>query len=203
MPLRCLIVEDQLMIQQLLSMVLANVKGLKVVATASTEAEGVAACEAHHPEMLLLDLALPDGNGVVVARHLINVNPSARIIILSGETSTFVCPDDLGPHIQAVLRKEQAYDELTREIRELLPVTEEIPTCDSLQEVLGRLSPKERKVFTLIGNGMLTKQIAAHLGISIHTVQGHRKEISRKLGTVGNELTLKACEYALTGQAQE
>ena len=97
MPLRCLIVEDQLMIQQLLSMVLANVKGLKVVSTASTEAEGIAACEAHHPELLLLDLALPDGNGVVVARHLINVNPSARIIILSGETSTFVCPDDLSP----------------------------------------------------------------------------------------------------------
>jgi DNA-binding NarL/FixJ family response regulator len=203
MSLSCLIVEDQLMIQQLLSMVLANLKGLKVVATASTEAEGIAACEAHHPELLLLDLALPDGNGVAVARHLINVNPSARIIILSGETSTFVCPDDLSPHIQAVLRKEQAYDELTREIRELLPVMEEIPTGDSLGELVGRLSPKEGEVFTLIGKGMLTKEIASHLGISIHTVQGHRKEISRKLGTVGNQLTLKAHEHALTGQAKE
>ena len=101
-----------------------------------------------------------------------------------------------------MLRKEQAYDELTREIRELLPVTEEIPTGDSLQEVLGRLSPKEGEVFTLIGKGMLTKEIAAHLGISVHTVQGHRKEISRKLGTIGNQLTLKAHEYALTAQGK-
>jgi DNA-binding CsgD family transcriptional regulator len=50
---------------------------------------------------------------------------------------------------------------------------------------------------------MLTKEIADHLGISIHTVQGHRKEISRKLGTIGNQLTFKAYENALTGQAKE
>lgn len=196
MPLRCLIVEDQLMIQQLLSMVLEKLNGLQVVATARSQAEGIAACQAHRPDLLLLDLALPDGRGEAVARELIRLKPSARIIILSGEISTFVCPEDLSPHVHAVLRKEQAYEELRLELGELLRQKKaSLPARATPTDPFTRLSPKEREVFTLIGKGMLTKEIAERLGISAHTVQGHRKGISRKLETTGNELILKAHEY--------
>ena len=121
MSLKCVIVEDQTMFLQMLDNMLQLVPDLEVVATARTEAQGVAACEKHKPDLLVLDLALPDGSGVNVARRLAEVNPSGKTIILSGEASTFVCPASLNGNIHAVLDKTQAFDDLSEELRALLP----------------------------------------------------------------------------------
>jgi DNA-binding NarL/FixJ family response regulator len=199
--LKCLILEDQLLIQQLLALVLKEDPGIEIVATPQSVAEGVKACRKHRPDLLLLDLALPDGSGLKVARSLIRINRDARIIIVSGETSTFVCPDDLAPHIQAIVRKEQAYDDLISAIGDAVALRSSHTTpllhaaFPSFEEKLKKLSAKEREVFDLIGSGIQSKEIASLMGISYHTVQGHRKAISIKLDMVGNELAVMAIRH--------
>jgi len=92
--LRCVLVEDQTLFLELLSQVLQLQPGLKIVARAQTVAEGLAACKIHKPDLLILDLELPDGEGLEVARALMRWNPSAKVIVLSGHASTFFLPGE-------------------------------------------------------------------------------------------------------------
>ena len=185
------------MFRQMLVNMLLTVRGLEVAGVARTAAEAVAACEELEPDLLLLDLALPDGSGLKAARHLAKLKPDARILILSGEASTFVCPKDLARHIHAVVDKTQAFDELAAEIRALVPAAKSRVANNPAAETDVReiLTPKEFEIFALMGRGMLSKEIAATLSISSHTVQAHRKTIATKLGTTGSELVQQAIRH--------
>ena len=194
MQLRCLIIEDQLMFLQMLEGMLRTLPHIRVVATAQSESEGITACNLHEPDLLLLDLSLPDGSGLKVARHLSKIKPSSRSIILSGESSTFVCPTDLNRHIHAVLDKTQAFDDLASELQALLPEARGLPASKRF-DPRGSLSPREYEIFQLIGHGLLSKEIGDRLSISTHTVQSHRKQIASKLGTTGAELLKVALRH--------
>ena len=192
--LTCVIVEDQLMFLQMLYAMMETMPYFEVVATAQSVAEGIEACELHRPDLLVLDLALADGRGTKVARRLVELHPQAKIIILSGEASTFVCPASLNNHIHAVLDKTQAYDDLAAELKALVPKGlggSNVRQTDPLHT----LSVREYEIFTLIGRGLMSKEIADHLTISLHTVQAHRKRISSKLGTSGPGLTQEALRH--------
>jgi DNA-binding NarL/FixJ family response regulator len=197
MDLNCVIVEDQLMFLQMLSRMLQGIPRLRVVGTAQTEADGLAACEKHQPDLLVLDLALPDGHGINVAHRLARLKPSAKTIILSGEASTFVCPASLDRHIHAVLDKTQAFDDLAQEFKELLPRRTGRASSVSERNPRQKLSVREHEILLLIGSGLLSKEIADRLGLSTHTVQAHRKNIADKLGTTGPELVQLAVKHYL------
>jgi DNA-binding NarL/FixJ family response regulator len=195
MSLTCVIVEDQTMFLQMLHNMLQAMPNLKVVATARTKAEGIAACEKHRPDLLVLDLALPDGEGVAVARQLAKLNPSAKTLILSGEASTFVCPVDLQPQVHAVLDKTQAFDALAEEIKTLVPRTRTNARPARRGDIREMLTPREYEIFRLMGRGLQSKEIGEALGITPLTVQSHRKNIALKLGTTGNGLTQQALRH--------
>lgn len=80
--LTCAVVEDQRMFLQPLVALLQTHQGLDVRATATTAAEGVPACQKHRPDLLILDLSLPDQSGIVVAETLMAHKPEARLIYL-------------------------------------------------------------------------------------------------------------------------
>ena len=116
-------VEDQLMFLQLLVGMLKLQQGLRVVATAATAATaaaGMEACIKHRPDLLILDLSLPDQRGEVVAEALLSHHPEARLIVLSGEASRFICPPQLQSMLHAVIDKIEAYSSLGDEIAELI-----------------------------------------------------------------------------------
>jgi DNA-binding NarL/FixJ family response regulator len=195
MSLRCVIVEDQTMFLQMMHGMLTAIPELEVVATATTESEGIAVCRTHRPDLLLLDLHLPDGNGINVARQLTKLKPSAKIIVLSGEASTFVCPAELIDRVHAILDKTQAFDALDNELRALLPKgrggTSSVPGTS----IRDRLSAREYEIFLLIGRGLMSKEIGEKLDISAQTVQVHRRKIAEKLGTAGPELVQLALKH--------
>ena len=195
MSLTCVIVEDQTMFLQMLHNMLQATPQLKVAATARSKAEGIAACEEHKPDLLVLDLALPDGDGISVARRLAKLKPSSKTVILSGEANTFICPADLQSHVHAVLDKMQAFDSLAEEIKSLLPGTRPNAGTARRGEIREMLTPREYEVFRLIGRGMLSKEIGDAIGITPLTVQSHRKNIAQKLGTTGNGLTQEALRH--------
>lgn len=194
--MRCVVVEDQVMFLQLLVAMLRTLPDLEVVATAQGAAEAVAACREHRPELLILDLALPDGDGLEVMTALAEQDGPPRVIVLSGQVSSFVCPSRLRPLVQAVVDKTRAYDDLRSEIQRLLD-----PRADDSGdgEARGRLTAREREVFALIGKGCTNRVIAERLGLSLRTVETHRKNITVKVGAKGGELVrLAALDLQMT-----
>lgn len=192
-PLRCVVVEDQGMFLHMLVMMLHSLAGLEVVATATTAEEGIKVCEEHAPDLLLLDLALPDGSGVVVAESLARVNPEARLIVLSAGASSFVCDASLESMLHAVVDKIDACETLTTEIGELL---------GDRWLAQGGLTAREEEVLRLIGQGLTNGQIAERLLLSVHTVATHRRNITAKLGLRGGELIRYAALRVLSPGAQ-
>lgn len=195
--LSCVIIEDQTLFTQLLVAMLRTQDAVEVVGTAATVAEGIRVCDKCKPDLLILDLALPDDSGLVAARHLAIQNPAAKIIILSGEASTFVCPPGLDTFIHAVVDKTSAYNTLGREIANLAGSTRKHSSAPRRAESDpgSVLSKRELEIFSNIGLGLTSKQIAAKLFISFYTVETHRKNISTKTGLSGAELVRAATLY--------
>ena len=188
--LTCVVVEDQRMFLQMLVVMLRSLPGLEVVATATTAAEGIEACKELAPDLLLLDLTLPDQNGLAVALALGRINPDARLIVLSAAASSFVCDSALQPMLHAVVDKIDACEALTTEIGELLGERLDEPAP---------LTAREEEVLRLIGQGFSNGQIAERLTLSVHTVGTHRRNISGKLGLRGAELIRHATLREIRG----
>lgn len=188
--LRCLVVEDQLMIQQLLMAMLDQHPALQVVGSACSVAEGIAACSELAPDLLILDIALPDGDGLSVARALADLDPAARVIVLSSFASTVERPPELRSQIVAILDKSRAYQDLIREVEALLPDGVPQPSAPPLD--LSLLTPREREILELVGRGCSSRHIAERLIISQHTVETHRRNICSKLGLSGAALVRQA-----------
>jgi DNA-binding NarL/FixJ family response regulator len=188
------------MFLQLLVAMLRGNEGLDVVGTALTVAEGRAVCGQQRPDVLILDLALPDGRGLEVAEALQEVAPTARVIVLSGEASSFVCPSHLQPMLHAVVDKTRAYGTLSLEIAEIVRqrraeacVADGVALVeDSPPAAMRRLTQREEEIFALIGRGQSSREIAAQLHLSQRTVETHRKNIVAKLGVSGSELVRMA-----------
>ncbi len=202
MALRCVVVEDQVMFLQLLVAMLRTQPNLEVVATAQGVEEALAVCAEHDPDLLILDLALPDGDGLSVVQALSHSEQPPVVIVLSGQASSFVCPRELTPLVQAVVDKTRAYADLSTEIQRLLRRTGEQEESAPGAAVLSTLTLRERQVFSLIGKGHTNRAIADLLGLSVRTVETHRKRITVKLGAKGGDLVRLAAldlQMALDG----
>lgn len=191
-PLSCVIVEDQGMFLDLLAGMIGIRGGIRIMAEARTVADGRAACAAHRPDLLLLDLALPDGDGLEVARAFLEAAPHGRVLVVTGQASDFVCPAWLNDTLQAVISKNDAFDSLRRELDDLTGTSGGAASDDT---GIRSLSPREAEVFGLMGDGLTSRAIGKRLGLSEHTVQSHRKKIAHKLGTSGDELVRRAVAH--------
>ena len=189
MGLRTLVVEDQLMFQELLVGMLRSQTALGEVATASTAAEGIAACASLRPDLLILDIALPDAEGLTVAKALQVLNPAAKVIVLSSHASTFLRPPELRDVICAVIDKARAFDDLLKEIGTLTGFEGVERSDDGLPlDALNQLTQRERQVLERLGLGQSNKDMALAMDLSVRTVESHRRNIAIKLGCSGARL---------------
>lgn len=189
------------MIRELLGALLEAENLVEVVGVAATAREGIEACKLHRPDILLLDLALPGGNGVAVARALAGFNPAARTIIVSGEADTFRCPPALKSHIYSIVDKTRAFTILRAEISGLVRRFAKgraagVPVQTSV------LTPREDEVFHLVGDGLTSKEIADRLSISYQTVETHRRKIASKMGVSASALVSRAAIQNLTARME-
>jgi len=187
--LNCVLVEDHAMFLDLLLPVLQGIAGLHVAATARTAAEAIAALESSEPDLLILDLCLPDRPGIEVAEALQRLRPSAHLIVLSGQASSFVCPQELEPMLHAVVDKTSAFGALREEIARLHTLraahAREAPSPPVRRTTL---TEREQQVLDLIGQGCSSKAIAQALGMALGTVETHRRNLRLKLNAAGSEL---------------
>ncbi len=198
MPNRCLIVEDQEMFAQLVGGLLRSSCDLEIVGMAPSVADGLAAVDRHRPRLLILDLELPDGSGLEVAEHLLALEPEARVVVLSAQAGAFVCPDALQRAVIAVVDKTQAWDVLVAQVAAYVREAGIHPTLLAPLERLSCLTGREREVLGLLGQGDASKAIARHLGLSVGTVETHRRNIAAKLGISGAELIRLAVLHNLS-----
>ena len=196
---RCVIVEDQTMVLQLLAGMVRNSPGVDLVGTFSRVKDATDYCGRHAVDLLILDLELPDGNGLSVLKAATAKNPRAKGIVLSGHASEFVCPGELRPQVRAVVDKTQAYGSLQKEIAEIVQPAVPPPGSVDPEDLL---TEREYEIFTLVGKGRMSKEIAEELGIAVRTVETHRKAICRKMKVSGPELVRRASVYLHTSIAQ-
>ncbi|PWL21312.1 MAG: DNA-binding response regulator [Synechococcus sp. XM-24] len=189
--LRCLIVEDQLMFLQLLRSLLEAMAGIEVIGSATSCQEAQELCELDAPDLLVLDLALPDGEGLDVARALHRRSPESKVVVLSGQASSFVCPPELLSQICGVVDKTAAFQQLHQVLEQLVP------------QPIATLTPRQQEIYALIGRGLSNKEISKETALSIATVETHRKAIAQKLGLSGAELVHQASRLAPLTIAQD
>lgn len=178
------------MMRQMLAQLLGKLPQLELLPGAATAAEAITICAEHHPDLLILDYALPDANGILVARALHAMKPEARVIVLSSFASTVVWPSELRGQCLAVIDKSRAYQDLLDVIKPALSPEDIKQPANDL--ALNILTKREYEIFKLIGLGYTSKSISDKLSITIRTAETHRSNICRKLGISGAALVSKA-----------
>ncbi len=192
-PIRVLIVDDHSVVREGLRAFLELQAGLEVVGEAADGEEAIEAGARLRPDVILMDLVMPQLGGVAAMRRLREQVPGARIIVLT----SFLDDDKLLPALRAgaagYLLKNAEPHEIARAVRAahagealLDPVVAarlvETLAADDGQEPLDRLTPREREVLVLIGRGYSNKRIANELELSEKTVKTHVGHVLAKLG---------------------
>jgi len=210
MTIRLAIAEDQRMIRELLSGLLGREADMEVVGEAATGKQAIEQCGKLVPDVLVLDVGLPDLTGIEVARTLRKKVPGMKLLALSIHTDKYFVQQMLKAGVDGYVVKSSALSELVRAIR--VVVEDKIYLSPDIARAAlsnhlsaesanfsPRLSSREQQVLTLLAEGKRSGEIAARLHISAATVEAHRAHIMRKLGlhTIA-DLTKYAIRRGLT-----
>ena len=185
--IRVLAVDDHPMVRAGLRAMLAGAAGIEVVAEASSAAEAVAAARAHQPDVVLMDLRMPGGDGVHATALVLKERPGCRVVIVT----TFDNEADIVRALEAgasgYVLKDAACDELVRAIRAAADGETALAPSVAAKLVTRMLSPvalsrREIEVLDLVSVGRTNAEIGRRLLISEATVKTHLMHIYAKLG---------------------
>ena len=189
MVVRVALVEDQRLVRQALGALLAREPGIEVVGEAANGRDAIALAQAKRPDVMLLDISLPEIDGIEVARTLRRLMPELKIIALSIHNEQRFVQEMLAAGAIGYVDKSSAYEELVRAVRAVMQgqiyLSPEV-TRSALAPVTAvhkaSISQREREVLALLAAGKRSREIAGHLHLSTATVEVHRRNIMRKLG---------------------
>jgi NarL family two-component system response regulator LiaR len=200
--IRVLIADDHAVVRQGLRTFLGLQEDIEVVGEAADGKEALTAAERLAPDVVLVDLVMPGGDGIEAIRRLRERVPAARAIVLS----SFVDDDKLLPAVRAgaagYLLKDVQPQELVAAIRTVHgggALLHPSVAARLMEELAGDpLTPREREVLGLIGRGMSNKRIARELGIAEKTVKAHVSSVLAKLGVADRtQAALYAARHGL------
>jgi len=199
-----LVLDDHRMVAQAIAGVLSEVAGLTVLDVCTTTAEACAVMRRSPPGLLVLDVELGGDSYRVAADLLRQLHPSGRLLFVTALAEHFTPPDDLAAITVAVVDKAQAWDQLLAVLnccwqQQELSLPALSAACDQQLSAIARLQPREQRLLRELGCGLLNKEIAARLGLSVATVETYRKQVAAKLGISGAELVRLATLYRAIG----
>src|SRR6476646_8378842 len=184
--IRVLSVDDHALIREGVAALIANQKDMSLVGEASNGREAIEQFRAHRPDVTLMDLQMPEMNGVDAMIALRGEFPEARIIVLTTYTGDVQVLRALKAGARGYLLKNMLHKELLETIRAVHVGRKSLSAEVSYQlaehATDDALTPGEISVLRLIADGNANKQIAAQLSISEETVKGRVKNILSKLG---------------------
>ena len=190
-PTRVLLVDDHALVRAGIRALIDTIDGVEVVAEAGNGREALHEVEKFAPDLVLLDLTMPEMSGFEVLEQIVERSPQVRVIILTmHEASEYMiralrlgaagfipksaAANELKQGIESVMRGETYTSKETA--HEVRPILE-----SRSQRLLERLTPRQREILVLIAEGQTTKQIARSLNISVKTVESHRAQLMERL----------------------
>jgi two-component system, NarL family, response regulator DevR len=194
-PLTLIVVDDHEVVRQGLVALLGRRPGFQVVAEAGTVAESIEAARRFQPDLVIMDVRLPDGSGIEACREIRAELPNTRVVILtsypdedavlsaivagaSGYLLKQVRARDLVAALEAVARGESLLDPAVT--GRVLERVRRIATSNEPDE-LAQLTPQEQKILLLVAEGKTNKEIAAEVFLSDKTVKNYVSSILSKL----------------------
>lgn len=184
-PIRVLIADDHLLLRDGIAVLIANCDDIVVVGQAETGREAIAAHRQLRPDVTLMDLQLPDMDGVDVIKAIKCESPQARIIVLTTYSGDTRAQNVLKAGARAYTLKNHVRRDLLDTIRRVFAGHKYIDPeiAGQIAEHSGEegLTPRELQILTLIAGGGSNKWIAQELAISEDTVKGHVSNILAKL----------------------
>jgi DNA-binding NarL/FixJ family response regulator len=211
-----LIVDDHAIIRNGLHALLAT-EGDRVLIEADNGRKAVALAAEHRPDVIIMDLMMPDLNGLDAIRQIRRNDPEAKVVVLSAKTDERTVRESLEAGASAFVAKESAYEELSAAVKAVgngeafLSPRISSDLIDGLRRSAdgnfpqsqadrgSRLSGREREVLQLTAEGLSMKEVAVRLCVSVKTVETHRRQLMEKLNVYSiAELTKYAIREGLT-----
>jgi DNA-binding NarL/FixJ family response regulator len=193
---KILVADDHDIIRRGLKQLLNAHPGWEVCAEAKTGREAVTLAQRHKPEVAVLDLSMPELNGLDAARRIRKTLPATEVLILTLHFSDQLVRDIVEAGARAYIMKSDADKDLVSAV-EALAEHRSFFTARAAEIVLdgfrkprsgaegkpsaGRLTSREREIVQLLAEGKSSKEVAVSLGISVKTAETHRANVMRKL----------------------
>jgi two-component system NarL family response regulator len=192
MTTRILLVDDHQMVREGLRAMLEQGGDFSVVGEAGGGREAVKLAEQLRPDVVVMDVAMGDMNGIEATRQICSLVPNTAVIALSSHSDRRYVAAILQAGASGYVLKANAYDQLARGVHAALrrqkylspEVTSEIIDVALRQGTLSAyeaLGAREREVLQLLAEGLTSSQIAQRLSVSTSTIETHRRNIMRKL----------------------
>lgn len=189
-PIRVMVVDDHAVVRQGLTKLLEAAPDINVVADASGGEDVAALVQTATPDVILMDLSMPDVDGVEATRRALAIRPEAKVVMLTsfdepehvnaaldagavGYVLKDAPPEEIVQAVMAAGRGEAPFS--PRAARALLQRRAQKRTGDDL-------TPRERQVLELVGQGLANKQISRKLGIREKTVKAHLTSVFQRIG---------------------
>ncbi len=194
-PIRILLVDDHPLVRIGLQEILSQKGNLEVVGGVSTASEALGAVLEHQPDIVLMDIRLPDGSGIDVCRNIVAQCPNTRIIFLTSFDGDLML-QGLEAGAYGYLLKDIKSTQLIKAIEMVVeghsilnhPVVGQVQASGTTQEALPAtraklidLSAQQERVLSLVAKGRTNKEIALELGLSVKTVKNYLSTIFHKL----------------------
>ncbi len=198
--IRILLADDHTIIRSGLRLLLEQQPGYKVVAEANDGREAVELVAKHHPQVAVLDIGMPQLNGIEATRQIVEREPHTQVVILSMHADEGYVLRALKAGARAYILKNSAETDLVRAVESVAdgksffsPAISKLLLEDYVRQIRDKqvedsydlLTPREREVLQLLAEGRSNKEVAAILDLSLYTVETHRGNILQKLNLHG------------------
>ena len=195
MTIRIILADDHQIVRQGLQALLAGEPDMQVVGEADNGRKTLKLVQELAPDVIIMDISMPDMNGIEATRQLMVESPDVRVIALSMHSDSLFVMNMLKSGAMGYLLKDCALEELVKAIRTVmrkqtyispgisdLLIQDLAHGCTAGNSAYSILTNREREVLQLLAGGQGTKQIATTLGVSNKTIEAHRKQLMDKLG---------------------
>jgi DNA-binding NarL/FixJ family response regulator len=212
-PIRqVLLVDDHPAFRYGVTRLLANLPGVTVCGESSNADAALAELARLKPDLALVDISMPGGDGIDLVQRMLAEKPDLLVIVVSMHAEASYVLESLRAGARGYVMKEETVGNLLDAVRAVMdgktylsPHFSERRVFrvfqgdgESIRHSLAKLSPREKQVFQLLGEGRSTRQIAEAIGISVKTVETYNAKLKEKLGTpTGDELLEFAKEMHL------
>ena len=189
--IRILLADDHALVRQGFRMILEEQPDMEIVGQAGNGREAVELASKLHPDVTVMDVAMPELNGIEATRRITTVSPRTRVLALSMHKDSMYVREILRAGARGYLLKDSGDADLVAAVRAVAkgdgyisPSVSGAVLSDYRRHVtdpLDLLTSREREVLQMIAEGKTNKEIATSLSLSVYTVEAHRGRVMEKL----------------------